>query len=72
MKPYANHGGNSGIASYEYGATYINVQFTTGKIYTYSYESAGKDNIEHMKILADSGNGLNSFIMRNVRMLYVK
>ena len=72
MRLYANHGGNSGIVSYEYGDNYISVQFSTGNIYTYSYESAGKSNIEHMKMLADSGSGLNSFIMKNVRTIYEK
>lgn len=72
MKCYANLGGNSNVVSYDYGDTYIIVRFGTGKPYTYSYESAGKVNIETMKKLADSGRGLNSFIMKNVRKLYVK
>jgi hypothetical protein len=70
VKSYANLGGNSNVISYEYGATYITVQFSTGRPYTYSYDSAGKDNIETAKRLADSGQGLNSFIMKNMRKLY--
>jgi len=54
------------------GIIYITIQFGSGKPYTYSYESAGKANIETMKQLADSGRGLNSFVMRNVKKLYVK
>jgi len=70
MNRYGNRGGNSNVLYYDYGADYIVVQFSTGSPYTYSYASAGKGNVEHMKSLADSGVGLNSFIMRNVRKLY--
>jgi len=72
VKRYANLGGNSNVVSYEYGDTYITIQFASGSPYTYSYESARKANIETMKKLADSGQGLNSFVMRNVMKLYVK
>ena len=72
MKHYANFGRNSNVIAYEYGSTYITVQFSTGSPYTYSYESAGIDNVEFMKKLADSGQGLNSFIITNVRTSYVK
>lgn len=70
MKRYANLGGNSKVLFYEYGDDYITVQFRTGTPYTYSYQSAGASNVEEMKRLADSGCGLNSFIMRNVRTRY--
>jgi len=72
MKQYANLGGNSNVKFYQYGETYITVQFSSGAPYTYSYESAGGNNIEQMKGLADAGVGLNSFIMRNVRYNYVR
>jgi len=72
MKRYANRGGNSNVLYYDYGVDYIMVQFSSGKPYTYSHASAGADNVEQMKSLADSGAGLNSFIMRNVKTRYVK
>lgn len=72
MQTYANRGRNSSIRCYEYGKTYIKVQFKTGTPYIYSYDSAGTSNVEEMKRLADSGRGLGSFIMRNCRTLYVK
>lgn len=72
LQHYLNFGGNSNVLSYEYGNTYITVQFSSGHPYTYSYESAGRENVETMKKLADQGQGLNSFIMRNVKTLYVK
>ena len=70
MKPYENLGGNSGVVTYENGPDFIKVQFSDGSIYRYTYASAGSDNIECMKQLAESGHGLNSFINTNVRNLY--
>ena len=70
MKPYGNLGGNSGVNAYEIGSDFIRVEFSTGGIYRYTYESAGKNNIEYMKQLAESGHGLNSFINTDVRDLY--
>lgn len=42
------------------------------QLYMFMHQSAGRDNVEQMKILAVSGNGLNSFIQKYVRYLYVK
>lgn len=67
---YANNHGNSSIEAYEIGADYIRVLFKDGPVYLYTYESAGADNIEHMKELARAGDGLNSFIMRRVKYKY--
>lgn len=53
MEPYQNVNGNSGIAGYEIGDTYIEVEFAdTESVYRYSYESAGLKNVEEMKRLA--------------------
>ncbi len=67
MENYKNLGGNSGISAYEFNSNSITVQFSTGAIYIYTYDSAGSENIEEMKKLANNGVGLNSFIMRRVR-----
>ena len=72
MERYLDVDGDSGVAAYEYGADYIRVRFTTGATYLYTYESAGKDNIEQMKALARRGNGLNAYINRHVRQLYAR
>jgi hypothetical protein len=72
MERYGNLGGNSGIVGYEIGADFVRVQFSTGSVYLYTYDSAGSDNIEHMKQLARGGQGLNSFIQRNVRSSYAR
>lgn len=70
METYKNLDGDSGVVAYETGPDSITVQFRDGSVYLYNYQSAGKDNVEHMKKLAATGNGLNSFIMRNVRKAY--
>ena len=73
MHPYLNIDGDSNVEVYEIGADYIDVKFKgTIKVYRYSYISAGRENVEQMKILAQRGTGLNSFIMRNVRIKYVR
>lgn len=73
MTYYSDIDGDSGVLAYEIGIDYIDVQFKgTSKIYRYSYQSADRENVETMKELAQSGNGLNSFINKNVKYRYVK
>lgn len=72
MEPYKNLGGNSGVEAYEIGPDFIRVQFSNGSVYRYTYASAGSHNIEQMKELASRGEGLNSFITRNVRNDYAQ
>jgi hypothetical protein len=70
MKPYSNRGGDSGIVAYEYNATSIRVRFSDHAVYEYTAASAGQSKIDKMKRLADAGEGLNSFINRNVKFQY--
>lgn len=75
MIDYKNLSGQSNVESFEIGENFIVVRFkTVGKdgcsTYKYSYASAEQDNIEQMKILANQGFGLNSFINIKVRKLY--
>ena len=73
MQKYMNLGGNSGVDSFEIGEKYIVVRFTKKvKLYTYSYDSAGKEKVEHMKKLALQGRGLNEYINRFARLDYEK
>lgn len=64
MERYKSLGGNSGVSAYEIGTESITVQFGSGAVYLYTYQSAGSSNIEKMKSLAVAGEGLNSFINR--------
>lgn len=70
MKRYKNLGGDSGVIAYEYGVDFIRVQFSDLSIYRYTYAIPGTNDVDHMKRLADSGQGLNSFISRVVRKRY--
>lgn len=73
MQLYADINNDSGVHWFEIADTSITVWFTgTQKPYTYSYQSAGQSHVEQMKRLALSGNGLNSYINRNVKFKYVR
>ena len=72
MERYRNRGGDSGIVAYELGSDSITVKFSDGSVYLYTNQSAGSANIERMKQLAVSGEGLNSFINRRVRKGYAR
>ncbi|MBA3662960.1 MAG: hypothetical protein H0W61_01960 [Bacteroidetes bacterium] len=67
MKRYRHRGGNSGVRSYEIGETFIKIQFGTGEIYLYDYERPGRVQVEKMKILAEAGKGLSTFISKHVK-----
>ncbi len=70
MERYKNLSGNSGIVVYEIGDDSIKVEFRDGHLYLYTYQSAGRINIEKMKELAIAGRGLNTFISKFVRKHY--
>ena len=71
MEIYLDVNGDSGVHGYEIYPTYIIVWFNeTSRPYTYSYRKAGQIHVEKMKVLARSSDGLNSYIMRNVKKLY--
>lgn len=73
MQKYMNLGGDSGVEGYEIGPDYIEVKFkTTVRTYKYSYESAGKEAVEIMKEKARSGEGLNEYINKHAKYMYVK
>lgn len=67
---YKDIDGDSGVLFYEILPDAIRVYFRANSYYTYSYRKAGKFHVEKMKILARSGNGLNSYIQRNVKFKY--
>ncbi len=72
MERYANLGRDSNIASYEFGAGSITVQFNDGSVYLYTNQSSGSKNLAEMQRLAQVGQGLNSFINRFVRKCYAQ
>ncbi len=73
MTLYKDIDGDSGVLAYEYGVDFIDVQFKrSSKTYRYSYQSAGSKNVETMKILAKSGDGLNAYINKNAKFMFEK
>lgn len=72
MKAYRDLNNDSGINSYEVSDDSITVRFKTGSVYLYTYLSTGAVQIEEMKRLAESGDGLNSYISKNIRKNYAK
>jgi hypothetical protein len=70
MERYRNLGGASGVVAYETTATSIVVQFKDGWKYEYTAASAGAAAIGTMHRLASAGQGLNSFISREVRKAF--
>ena len=69
MNSYSNTsritGKATGKSGYSYDEESIVIHFTTGSIYTYTYESCGVEHIEKMKLLADSQEGLNTYVTKN-------
>jgi len=72
MVAYKNLGDDSGIDSYEIGNDSITVRFKDGRFYLYTAQSAGTENIEEMKSLAEAGSGLNSFVKRRVNKRFAR
>jgi hypothetical protein len=72
MQPYKNVAENSGVIAYEIGDDFILIEFQDESVYLYDYKSTGKANIEQMKILALTGEGLTTFINQHIREHYTK
>ncbi|MFH7766689.1 hypothetical protein [Acinetobacter sp. BSP-28] len=71
MEIYKDINNDSNVTHYEIDDNHIRVKFRgTAKIYQYSYRKAGKFHVDRMKILARSGDGLNSYINLNVKFKY--
>lgn len=70
MERYANRGGDSNVVAYEMDPSSIQVQFGDGSVYLYTYAVTGVAEVERMKELAQLGQGLNSYIGKNVRKRY--
>lgn len=72
MQRYRNGQGDSGVAAYELGPDYIRVKFRHGATYEYDYASTGQFQVERMKVLAASGEGLATFISQFVKANYAR
>lgn len=69
MEKYKNLGGDSNVNGYEFDADSITIEFKTGKLRFYLYDSVnpGGVYVTEMKRLAVQGHGLNSYIGKNLR-----
>ena len=67
MTPYENSNGSSGIVAYEIQREAVVVEFRHGGKYLYDYDTTGRELVEEMKVLALEGQGLATYINRNVR-----
>lgn len=72
MKRYKDKSGNSGVAFYEAGDDYIIVRFTGNTTYLYTHQKPGKQHVARMKMLAEAGEGLATYINKFVRENYAK
>ena len=76
MQPYKNLSKTDAhVSEYEIGDDHIIIKFTKPgrsgfNTYKYSYNSAGKDNVETMKQLAEAGEGLRTFVNDQLRKMY--
>jgi len=67
MAQYGDRAKSHGVVRYELGQDSIDVEFTSGWIYHFSYEKTGAMRVERMKALAESGHGLSTFISKHVK-----
>lgn len=72
MEKYQDINGDSGVDAYEIGDSFIRVRFKDAAVYLYTNDSAGADNIQQMKTLAQNGDGLNAFINKHVKKGYAR
>ena len=66
MTTYNDATGTSGITSFQISDDSITIEYKNGSAYQYSDQVAGAANVGHMKTLAASGQGLNSFINKHL------
>ncbi len=65
MRIYTDLNGDSGISAYDYGDEWIRIQFKHGGTYEYRLAGIGSSHLNNLKRLADSGDGLNTYLNQN-------
>ena len=71
-RPYSNLGGHSGVRYFAAGLSFIRIWFKDGDGYEYDYNEPGAEHVETMKLLAEQGRGLATYINRHVRANYAR
>ena len=67
MRRYGGNSKKHGVTGFEIGPDSIDVEFTSGWIYRFSYQKPGQLRVDRMKELAESGRGLSTFISKHVK-----
>ena len=67
MRQYGGNKSRPGVRGFEIGPDSIDVEFSSGWIYHFSYQKPGQPRVEKMKELAESGHGLSTFISKHVK-----
>jgi DNA-binding Xre family transcriptional regulator len=70
LKKYKGISGNNGITAYRILEKGIMLEFQYKDLYLYDYIKPGKKHVDQMKILAESGRGLTTYVNQNVRENY--
>ena len=70
MQKYSGQIRRGGAVAFEIGPESIDVEFSSGWIYRFTYERPGALRVERMKELALAGHGLSTFISRHVKNRY--
>jgi len=67
LEPYRNIEGGLGVVAYGFDEDRITVRLHTGNTLCFTHASAGRANVEYMKLLARAGDGLNRFIYKEAK-----
>jgi len=67
LEPYRNMDGGLGVVAYAFDEDRITVRLHTGNTLCFTHASAGRAYVEHMKLLARAGDGLNRFIYKEAK-----
>lgn len=62
MTPYPDRAGDSGIAAYEAGRSWIRIRFKHGGTYEYRASATGAAHVRALQRLAEAVRGLNTYI----------
>lgn len=69
FKKYKDLPGGAGIVAFKISERSITLRFRDGGEYEYDYTIPGKKHVEQMKILAEKGKGLTTYVNQNIRQL---
>jgi hypothetical protein len=72
MQIYQNRSGDSGVTHFEIGADYIDLRFRGGRAYRYDHLRPGMLHVNRMKELAESGDGLATYLNQHVRKNFAR